>query len=79
MAVISGRQVPFDPSILTPEYLSYDNKGEILSITGTFTAIAFVVVLARIYVRAFMLRVFGPDDYIIVLSMVYIFNDQASL
>lgn len=72
MAYISRRQEA--PPHMTPEYLAFNNKGEILSITGTFTGIALVAVLFRVYVRCVMLRVFGMDDYIIVLAMVRSFD-----
>ncbi|KAF2840995.1 hypothetical protein M501DRAFT_902028, partial [Patellaria atrata CBS 101060] len=53
----------------TPEFLAYNNKNEIISITSTVTGIALIVVLLRVYVRSFMLGVFGIDDYIMLVSM----------
>ncbi|KAF2458433.1 hypothetical protein BDY21DRAFT_284201 [Lineolata rhizophorae] len=52
------------------EYMNFNNKGEIIGITSAFTSIAIVCVLLRVYVRAFTLRVFGGDDYLIVAAMV---------
>jgi hypothetical protein len=46
------------------------NAPSILAINGFFTWFAVLIVLARIYVRAFMLKTFGPDDYLIVAAMV---------
>ncbi|KAF2090079.1 hypothetical protein K490DRAFT_71751 [Saccharata proteae CBS 121410] len=48
----------------------YSNGPQILSITGTFTAIALMTVLLRCYVRAAMLRYFGADDYVMALAMI---------
>lgn len=55
---------------LPPEYIAYSNADQILSITGTFFAAAAVIVLLRCYVRIAMLKVFGIDDYIMVVAMV---------
>ncbi|KAF2138346.1 uncharacterized protein K452DRAFT_311699 [Aplosporella prunicola CBS 121167] len=67
--VLHARAVKgFDFSSLSPEYLHYSRAHEILSITGAFTAIAVIIVLLRTYVRAVMLRFFGPDDYLMVIS-----------
>ncbi|KAF1978940.1 hypothetical protein BU23DRAFT_448834, partial [Bimuria novae-zelandiae CBS 107.79] len=54
---------------LSPEYIAYTNAHEILAITGTCFALATIVVLLRSYVRLAMLKVFGKDDYVIVLAM----------
>ncbi|KAK8240245.1 phosphatidylserine decarboxylase [Phyllosticta capitalensis] len=53
----------------SPEYENFSASGEILSITGSFTGAAFVTVLLRVYVRAFMLRFVGPDDYLMMVAM----------
>lgn len=42
----------------------------IIGITAAFTGLAGVLVLARMYVRAFMLRTLGTDDWIIMIAMV---------
>jgi len=42
----------------------------IISITGFFTGFAIAVVLARLYVRAVMLKTVGIDDYIMIVAMV---------
>ncbi|KAN0119617.1 hypothetical protein V8E51_001825 [Hyaloscypha variabilis] len=48
-----------------------DNHGSaILAITGATTAFACVVVLARLYVRAVMLKTIGSDDWSMVVAMV---------
>ena len=47
-----------------------DNHGSaILAITGATTAFACVVVLARLYVRAVMLKTIGSDDWSMVVAM----------
>jgi hypothetical protein len=58
------------PAPLTPEEMAFDNSPEILAITGTFFAAAALMVLLRCYVRISMLRVFGIDDYVLLVSMV---------
>ena len=57
-------------SLFPPGYVDYDNAGGILTIVGFVTALALLAVLLRIYVRAVMLKVFGLDDYLIILAMV---------
>lgn len=64
------RQSDTSMSTLSPEYIAYTNAPEILSITGTFFGLAVFVVLSRCYVRLAMLKVFGRDDYVMVLAMV---------
>jgi hypothetical protein len=66
------RQAPLPDSgpQLTPEEIAFTNAPEILTITGSFFAIAALVVLLRCYVRITMLKVFGIDDYLMVLAMV---------
>lgn len=68
MPTLQQRQYEIPP--LTPEYLAFDHSRKILSITGVFTGVALVTVVSRVYVRAAMLRVFGLDDWVILLSMV---------
>ncbi|KAF1846117.1 uncharacterized protein K460DRAFT_239927, partial [Cucurbitaria berberidis CBS 394.84] len=55
---------------LTPEELAFNNAPQILSITGSFFALAAFVVILRCYVRISMLRVFGTDDYVMLFAMV---------
>ena len=51
--------------------VSNANHGRsIIGITGFFTSFACLVVLARFYVRAVMLKTFGIDDYIMLVAMV---------
>jgi hypothetical protein len=45
------------------------NGPVILAVTGAFTGLAGLVVLLRIYVRAVMLKTFGPDDWIMMVAM----------
>jgi hypothetical protein len=46
------------------------NAPSILAINGFFCAFTVIVVLARIYVRAIMLKTFGTDDYLITAATV---------
>jgi hypothetical protein len=56
--------------VLTPEQIEYTNRSALLAITGSFFAVAAAIVILRCYVRISMLRVFGPDDYVIVIALV---------
>ena len=56
----------------SPEQIAYTNAPQILAISGSFFAAAAVIVILRCYVRIFMLKVFGLDDYIMVLAMACI-------
>ncbi|KAL9081248.1 MAG: hypothetical protein Q9157_000223 [Trypethelium eluteriae] len=58
------------PPPLPSSYVEYSNASGILAIVGTLTALALLVVLLRIYVRACMLKVFGIDDHLMVLAML---------
>ncbi len=47
-----------------------ENTGPgLLAVTGFMTSFALLVVIARMYVRVFMLKSVGTDDYVMVLSM----------
>jgi hypothetical protein len=49
----------------------YDNKGpKILAVLWTLTGLTTLMVSARIYIRRVVLRNFGTDDYLILVSMV---------
>ncbi|KAH6711072.1 hypothetical protein BKA61DRAFT_695010 [Leptodontidium sp. MPI-SDFR-AT-0119] len=47
-----------------------DKGSKILAITGSFTAFACLVVMMRLYVRTFMLKTIGADDYVMIVAMV---------
>jgi hypothetical protein len=64
------RQAPVGSSSLTPEELDFSNATEIIAITGSFFAAAAISVLLRVYVRMAMLKVFGTDDYVMLLAIV---------
>lgn len=50
-------------------YLAEDHSPTILGITGTFCCLSLVMVSLRIYVRAFVLRSLGKDDWTMVATM----------
>jgi hypothetical protein len=52
------------------DVLLANHAESIMTITGFFTIFACSVVLARLYVRAVMLKTFGIDDYIMTVAMV---------
>lgn len=50
---------------------SNESQGRmILGVSGFFTAFACMAVLLRIYVRVFMLKTMGADDYVMIVAMV---------
>lgn len=51
------------------EYCAENNKGEILGITGSFSAFAIVIVVIRLLVRSLMIRSVGADDYAISVAL----------
>ena len=44
----------------------------IIGVSGLFLALSWIAVSMRIYVRAVMLRCFGLDDWLMVISCVRI-------
>ena len=60
-----------DESILTPEYIAYTNAPVLLTQFGAFFAVASAVVFLRVYVRAFMIKSFGKDDWLILLAYAF--------
>lgn len=49
---------------------SQDKGPKILAVLWSLTLLTFVIVLARMFIRIRMLRNFGSDDYLIVVSMI---------
>lgn len=49
--------------------INADRGPKILAIAGSFTALACLVVLMRLYVRAVMLKTIGSDDYVMTIAM----------
>ncbi|KAL2068836.1 hypothetical protein VTL71DRAFT_15174 [Oculimacula yallundae] len=47
-----------------------NNGGKIVALSGTLTAFALFAVMLRMYVRTFMLKTVGGDDYVMILAMV---------
>jgi len=66
-----ARQEPVAPPVIPSlPPVSLESRGSfIITITAFFTGFACAAVLARLYVRAFMLKRVGIDDYILILSM----------
>ncbi|KAJ5131068.1 uncharacterized protein N7515_007107 [Penicillium bovifimosum] len=49
----------------------YDDKGpKILAVLWTLTGLTTIIVIARVYIRLALLRNFGVDDYLIVVSTI---------
>jgi hypothetical protein len=57
-------------SATTPQYKNTSNASNLLAIHGTFCGIAVLCVLLRLYVRIFMLKSVGSDDYIMLAAAV---------
>lgn len=50
--------------------LSTSRGRSALAVSAVFTSLATLLVLIRIYTRAFMVKQMGPDDYAILISLV---------
>lgn len=57
-------------SASTPQYKNISNASNLLAIHGTFCGIAVLCVLLRLYVRMFMLKSVGADDYTMIGAAV---------
>ena len=55
---------------LTAENINDDKGPKILAVLWTLTALTTLMVMGRIFIRVRMLKNFGIDDYLIVISMV---------
>ncbi|KAF2744763.1 hypothetical protein M011DRAFT_407778 [Sporormia fimetaria CBS 119925] len=53
-----------------PEYYKWSIQRQLTSIDISLMVIALVAVLARMYIRVFVLRVFRLDDYFILAAMI---------
>ncbi|EXJ83606.1 hypothetical protein A1O1_07229 [Capronia coronata CBS 617.96] len=53
-----------------PHYKHESNTANLMAINGTFCGVALVTVVLRMYVRIFMLKSVGTDDYVMVAAMV---------
>lgn len=63
---------PPPPSIddFPPEYINADNSARIVGVVGFFHILAFIFVALRIYVRVKLVRAFGVDDGLIIVTVV---------
>jgi hypothetical protein len=52
------------------QYKNDNNSGALLAIHGTFCGAAVLTVVLRLYVRIFMLKSLGVDDYIMLAAAV---------
>lgn len=55
---------------LSAEYINQTKVPHILGLFWAFYVLSMMIVAAWLYIRGRMLRSIGPDDYIIVVSMV---------
>lgn len=65
LSLLAGRQAATPPQL---EHGSNGNK--LLAIHGTFCGVAVLSVVLRLYVRIFMLKSLGIDDYFIGAAAV---------
>ncbi|OAG36316.1 hypothetical protein AYO21_09481 [Fonsecaea monophora] len=69
--VISGlSQLLERQAAATPQYKDESNAGALLAIHGTFGGVAILTVLLRVFVRAFLLKSLGTDDYVMIAAAV---------
>lgn len=68
MPALTTRQLMGPPP--SPEYCAENNSAEILGIAGGLMSAAAVVVLLRMYVRIFMLKSVGSDDYVMISALL---------
>ncbi|OQV06086.1 hypothetical protein CLAIMM_10717 [Cladophialophora immunda] len=70
--VISGLSQLFErqDAAAPPQYKDESNAGVLLAIHGTFGGVAILSVLLRLYVRIFMLKSLGVDDYIMAAAAI---------
>jgi hypothetical protein len=52
------------------EYLAENIAPRLLAVEGTLFAVAMTAVLMRFYVRIFMLKTFGWDDWMMLIAAV---------
>lgn len=60
-----------DSSMLTPDYMAFTNAPALLTKFGVLFGVSSAVVLLRCYVRAFMIKSFGKDDWLILLAYAF--------
>ena len=68
MATIMNPDVPLPD--LNGQYCTSSNAAEVLGVTGAFLGIALIAVILRTYVRISMLKILGPDDYVMIVAAV---------
>ncbi|KAK3677340.1 hypothetical protein LTR78_002878 [Recurvomyces mirabilis] len=55
------------PDLNSP-YCKANNVAEVLGVTGAFLGAALISVILRTYVRISMLKILGPDDYVMIMA-----------
>lgn len=56
------------PLSFPPEYVAASNAGRIVGVVGFFHLLALTTVALRTYVRVFIVKAFGPDDGLIIVT-----------
>lgn len=68
MPVINALLLGRDAEMHSAAHLAQRDTAEILSVTGLWCFLSLAIVGMRIYVRAFKSRIFGPDDWTVVVT-----------
>ena len=58
------------PASIDPAWAAEDNRPNLFAIMGTFIALSALMVILRIYVRVRIIKMFGPDDWVMVAALV---------
>ncbi|KAF2710711.1 hypothetical protein K504DRAFT_345816, partial [Pleomassaria siparia CBS 279.74] len=61
-------QSPPTAPTMSPEYLAWNIGPKLLAIDCTLFGLAMVIVILRFYVRIFILKIFGMDDWMMAIS-----------
>ncbi|KAF9874444.1 integral membrane protein [Colletotrichum karsti] len=61
-----------DPGQSPPPYTDENRAGLLIGISAAFVSAAFILVVLRVYVRAAVIKKWGPDDTLVVISFVLV-------
>lgn len=68
--------IPQTPASLVPAWIAEDNRRNLFAITGTFLTLSILVVILRIYVRIKIIKTLGPDDYVMVVALLFVIGNM---
>lgn len=64
-------------SEVSPDVINYTNGPVLLAQTGSFFAVAFLIVCIRSYSRRFIVNSFGKDDWAMLFALVSIVIERS--